>query len=218
MKTAELQLGYRTDKQLSTLTLFSNRYDNYIERDNTGASGTENFRNTGRRLMKGAEFENRISLSDQLKLFFNMDYLHTLDEELNISLPFLARFHTSAGINYSQPLLNGKLNTNLYVRNSSAREDFDSSITVTPGGHTRPASYSDGYYVLNADVQYHTQYATDNEFTLALSIKNLLDEQYYDRNLPLTGFRGVYKDKRYTVWDAQAPGRTITLSLEYSWK
>ena len=41
MKTAEVQLGYRTDKQLSTLTLFSNRYDNYIERDNTGAIGNQ---------------------------------------------------------------------------------------------------------------------------------------------------------------------------------
>lgn len=217
MKTTEVQLGYRTDKQLSTLTLFSNRYDNYIERDNTGAIGTENFRNTGRRLMKGAEFENRISLSNQLKLFFNVDYLDTYDEELKISLPFLARFHGSAGVNYWLPVLSGKLSTNLYVRNSSEREDFDSSITVTPGGHTRPSTYSDGYYILNADMQYHAQYTTDSEFTLALSIKNLLDEQYYDRNLPLTGFRGVYKDKRYTVWDSQAPSRTIALSLEYRW-
>lgn len=217
MKTTEIQLGYRTDKQLSTLTLFSNRYENYIERDNTGAIGTENFRNTGQRLMKGAEFENRISLSNQLKVFFNVDYLHTLDEELDIVLPFLARVHASAGVNYWRPLFNGKLSTNIYVRNSSEREDFDSSITVTPGGHTRPASYSDGYYIVNADLQYHAQYATDREFTLALSVKNLLDEQYYDRNLPLTGFRGVYQDKRYTVWDAQAPNRNISLSLEYRW-
>jgi len=217
MKTTELQLGYRTDKQLSTLTFFSNRYDNYIERDNTGAIGTENFRNTGRRLMKGAEFESRISLSDQLKIFFNVDYLHTHDEELDIELPFLAHYHASAGVNYVQPLFRGKLNTNLSVRNSSEREDFDPSIIVTPGGHTRPDSYSDGYYVLNADMQYHAQYNTDGEFTLALSIKNLLNERYYDRNLPLTGFRGVYKDKRYAVWDAQAPGRTIALTLEYHW-
>jgi outer membrane receptor protein involved in Fe transport len=217
MKTTELQLGYRTDTQLSTLTLYSNRYDNYIERDNTGTTGTENFRNTGPRLMQGAELESRISLSNQLKVFFNVDYLHTLDEELNIELPFLARYHASAGVNYWQPLLNGKLNTNLYLRNSSAREDFDPSITVTPGGHTRPHSYSDGYYVLNADMQYYAQYAKDSEFTLTLDIKNILNEQYYDRNLPLTGFRGVYKDKRYTSWDAQAPSRTITLSLEYRW-
>lgn len=217
MKTAELQLGYRTEKQLSTLTFFSNRYDNYIERDNTGAVGTENFRNTGPRLMKGAEFESRISLSNQLKIFFNLDYLHTLDEELDISLPFLAHYHASAGVNYWRPLFNGKLSTNLYLRNSGEREDFDPSITATPGGHTRPRNYSDGYYVWNADMQYHAQYSTDSEFTLALSVKNLLDERYYDRNLPLTGFRGVYKDKRYTVWDAQAPSRTITLSLEYRW-
>lgn len=218
MKTAELQLGYRTEKQLNTLTFFSNRYDNYIERDNTGATGTENFRNTGRRLMKGAELESRFSLSNQLKVFFNVDYLHTHDEELNIALPFLARVHASAGVNYWRPLLNGKLNTNIYVRNSGEREDFDSSITVSPGGHTRPASYSDGYYVLNADMQYHTQYATGDEFTLELNIKNLLNEQYYDRNLPITGFRGVYQDKRYTVWDAQAPGRTVALTFEYRWK
>jgi len=217
MKTTELQFGYRTDQQLSTLTLFSNRHENYIERDNTGASGTENFRNTGQRLMRGAELESRISLSTQLKVFFNVDYLHTLDEELDITLPFLARFHASAGVNYTQPLLNGKLNTNVYVRNSSEREDFDPSITVTPGGHTRPHSYSDGYYVLNADMQYHTQYATGDELTLSLSIKNLLDEKYYDRNLPITGFRGVYQDQRYTVWDSQAPSRTITLALEYRW-
>jgi outer membrane receptor for ferrienterochelin and colicins len=217
MKTTEFQLGYRTDKQLSTLTLFSNRYNNYIERDNTGAIGTENFRNTGPRLMRGAEFESRISLSDQLKVFFNVDYLHTLDEELNISLPFLAHYHASAGVNYWRPLLNGKLSTNLYLRNSGEREDFDSSVTVTPGGHIRPHSFSDGFYVLNADLQYHAQYTTDGEFTLALSVKNLLDEQYYDRNLPLTGFRGVYQNKRYTVWDAQAPSRTIALTLEYRW-
>jgi len=218
MKTAELQLGYRTDKQLSTLTLFSNRYDNYIERDNTGAIGTENFRNTGQRLMRGAEFESRISLSNQLKVFFNVDYLHTSDEELHIALPFLAHYHASAGFNYWQPFFNGKLSSNLYVRNSGAREDFDSSIVVTPGGHTRPGDYSDGYYVFNADVQYHMQYTSDSELTLALSIKNLLDEQYYDRNLPLTGFRGVYQDKRYTSWDSQAPARTISLSLDYRWK
>ena len=217
MKTAELQLGYRTEKQLSTLTFFSNRYDNYIERDNTGAIGTENFRNTGPRVMKGAELESRISLSNQLKIFFNVDYLHTLDEELNIELPFLAHYHASAGINYWQPFLSGKLSSNLYLRNSGEREDFDESITVTPGGNTRPHDYSDGYYVLNADVQYHAQYAADSEFTLALSIKNLLDETYYDRNLPLTGFRGVYQDKRYTSWDAQAPGRTIELTLDYRW-
>lgn len=217
MKTAELQFGYRTEKQLSTLTFFSNRYDNYIERDNTGAIGTENFRNTGSRAMKGAEFESRLSISNQLKIFFNLDYLHTLDEELNIELPFLAHYHASAGVNYSQPLLSGKLSSNLYVRNSSEREDFDESITVTPGGNTRPHDYSDGYYVLNADVQYHAQYSAAGEFTLALSIKNLLDETYYDRNLPLTGFRGVYHDKRYTSWDAQAPGRTIELSLDYRW-
>ncbi len=218
MKTTELQFGYRTDKQLSTLTLFSNRYDNYIERDNTGAVGTENFRNLGQRLMKGAEFESRISLTNQLKVFFNVDYLRTLDEELDIELPFLARYHASAGVNYWLPLLSGKLNTNLSLRNSSEREDFDPSITVTPGGHIRPHSYSDGYYVLNADVQYHAQYNTGDEFTLALSIKNLLNEQYYDRNLPITGFRGVYKNKSYTVWDAQAPSKTIELSLEYRWK
>jgi iron complex outermembrane receptor protein len=218
MKTTELQLGFRTDKQLSTLTLFSNRYDNYIERDNTGAIGTENFRNVGQRLMKGAEFESRISLSDQLKIFFNVDYLHTLDQELNIELPFLARYHASAGVNYWLPLLSGKLNTNLNLRNSSEREDFDPSIIVTPGGNTRPHSYSDGYYVLNADVQYQAQYATGDEFTLALNIKNLLNEKYYDRNLPITGFRGVYQNKRYTVWDAQAPGRSIDLTLEYRWK
>ncbi|GGY73773.1 hypothetical protein GCM10011613_18790 [Cellvibrio zantedeschiae] len=218
MKTAELQLGYRTDKQLSTLTFFSNRYDNYIERDNTGAIGTENFRNTGRRQMKGIEFESRISISNQLKVFFNADYLHTHDDELNISLPFLADYHVSTGVNYWFPLLQGKLNSNLYVRNSSDREDFDSSITVQPGGHLRPNTYSDGYYILNANMQYHAQYAAGQEFTLELNIKNLLNEQYYDRNLPLTGFRGVYKDKRYTLWDAQAPSRTITLALEYRWK
>lgn len=218
MKTTELQFGYRTDKQLSTLTLFSNHYDNYIERDNTGAIGTENFRNLGRRLMKGAEFESRISLSNQLKIFFNIDYLNTLDEELNIELPFLARYHASAGVNYWMPVLNGKLNTNISVRDSSEREDFDSSIIVNPGGHTRPQSYSNGYYVLNADVQYQAQYNSGDEFTLALSIKNLLNEQYYDRNLPITGFRGVYQNNRYTVWDAQAPGRSVDLTLEYRWK
>jgi outer membrane receptor protein involved in Fe transport len=153
-----------------------------------------------------------------LKVFFNLDYLDTHDEELDISLPFLARYHGSAGINYWQPLFNGKLATNLYVRNSGEREDFDSSITVTPGGHTRPQNYSDGYYVLNADIQYHAQYNAGDEYTLALSIKNLLNEQYYDRNLPLTGFRGVYQNKRYASWDAEAPGRTVELSLEYRWK
>lgn len=218
MKTTELQFGYRTDKALSTLTFFSNKYDNYIERDNTGAIGTENFRNTGKRSMKGAEFESRISLSTQLKIFFNLDYLDTHDEELDIPLPFLARYHGSAGFNYCQSLFNGKLNTNLYVRNSGDREDFDSSIAVTPGGHTRPSDYSDGYYVWNADIQYHAQYSAGDEYTLALSVKNLLDEQYYDRNLPLTGFRGVYQSKRYASWDSEAPGRTVELSLEYRWK
>lgn len=218
MKTTEFQLGYRTDKQLSTFTLFSNRYDNYIERDNTGAIGTENFRNTGRRVMSGAELESRISITNQLKLFFNLDYLHTHDNELNISLPFLASHHASAGINYSQPLLNGKLSSNLYIRNVGEREDFDSAITVTPGGNTRPHNYSDGYYVLNADIQYNAQHNSGDEYTLALSAKNLLNKEYYDRNLPLTGFRGVYKDKRYTLWDAQAPARTIELSFEYRWK
>lgn len=218
MKTTEVQFGYRTDKQLSTLTLFSNRYNNFIERDNTGATGTENFRNLGRRSMKGAEFESRISISSQLKVFFNLDYLHTYDEELHISLPFLARYHASAGINYSLPLFNGKLNTNLYARNTSEREDFDPSITVTPGDHTRPHEYSDGYYVLNADVQYQTQYANGDEFSLALNIKNFLNEQYYDRNLPTSGFRDVYQNKRYNLWDAQAPGRTLELTLDYRWK
>ncbi len=75
----------------------------------------------------------------------------------------------------------------------------------------RDSDFTDGFIVWNCGLHYLINRAAYNKIDLSLTIKNVLDEDYYTQSST------VPDANQPAFWDAQYDQRHLRFALRYSW-
>lgn len=201
--TAELannyEVGTRTQitKELHTnITLFRTDFDNKIEKINS-----IELANVGKSVQQGIETQLTYSPVFIKGLDFTLGYTY-LDAEIQEGenagnrLPYTSRNQFSIISNYNYHSWNYNI-SGYYL--SSAFSDPENTPIETSDGTQGPIP---AYWLWNVSVNKTTQLSTNTELSISFSIHNLFNEQYYFRNVDVSG--GI----------TPAPGRAFVLGAQ----
>ncbi len=219
MKTFELQLGFKGEDSYYSLTAFHNNFDDLISRKNSLFGNEfeinlEQFGNLDDQTMYGLEFESRFQLSRRLSGFLNVSWLNTESDSTGEDIPLLAEWTLSAGLGWSKNIGIGRLLFHNDIVVFDERRDWPDEVWSPgqPQRHSgRDRDFADGFIVWNCGLHYLINRVAYNKIDLSLTIKNVLNEDYYTQSST------VPDANQPASWDAQYDQRHWRFAVRYSW-
>ena len=207
LQTAEMQIRYTpTLKSLYTLSLFHNRYEDFINR-------LENFGNTGEQKVFGAELESQLEFASNWRGFLNLAWQRSRDQQSR-DIPLLADWTASLGIDWYRAFDQHGLHLRNELIVYGDRQDWYDDFWVegvTTRLDNREADLVDGFAVWNAVLQYSIYSGVKDSLQLTLNVRNVLDTTYYTQSSQ------VPNPNRAVFFDTEHAGRELYLSLDYRW-
>jgi len=181
---------------LTSATLFRIDYKDQIQFDRT----TSRFENLGETRHQGLELDNQWQATDNLSFRLGYTFRDTEQrsgDDKGNELPNAPRHHVTVGAAYDYQQWNASLVGN-YVS-----ESFSDAANTEDETDNGSAGELPDYVLLNAHIGRDFNIGQSRNLNLALSVNNLLDEDYY--------FRGVDVSP---VGRVPAPGRAYLVSAQ----
>lgn len=217
VKTIEAQIGYQTKNARYTLTGYRNLMNQVISRSNQVFPvpvqySPELFLNVGSEETYGVEFESKFILSKQLEGFLNATWLRAINIDTGLTMPLLANWTMSLGVDWHKKVGIGELFFDNNVVVYGKRTDWSSYIW-NPGQQQRypnwSPSFTDGFAIWNLSLRYKMLEKITKGLTVGVIVHNVLDTVYYSQNFV------VPAPNQPAVFDNQYDRRLAILNFSY---
>ena len=167
-----------------------------------------------KQLIYGVELETHKYWTERWESFANVAWLHAKSLIAQETLPLLANWTTSWGINWRERINQGELlfaNSFIYY---SDRKDWPGRLW--PDGQAqnyanRSADLNAGFVTWNSGVHYRFTSGSAKGIDLSLTVKNILNTVYYTQSTV------VPNPTRPAAFDNQYDPRHVRLSVSYDW-
>lgn len=218
MKTAEIQLGYKSNDLNTNLTFYYNQYNDFLFRKNSFHENSRNlssgvFGNIDDVDIIGVDFESTFKIYENLSGFLNIGWMNARSESQEQLMPLLTNWTVAAGVDWKMRLGEGELHFNNHIIGYAVRKDWDSSIWDA-GQQARYENRSDdlngGYIVWNTGLHYNRKLGDKIAVAVDLTVHNLLDTEYYTQSLTPPS------PDKIADFDTQYQGRHGRLSVTFS--
>lgn len=211
IKTFEIELGTRKFQKLnSSINLFYNYIEDLIFVRSNPVTGTNTYQNIGENKSYGFEINNKLILRKDFYLFFDYAYANSTDifkydEEGNLLPEINEENHKNIsahkinlGINYN---FSNKYNINLIAKYRGDKDYFDPTNKDKVGS----------YILIDSNFRIFNIF---KGFEFNISIKNLLNTEYYSQEIEDIGNAPFYPTSSHR--NPQMPGRTFLFGINYN--